>query len=374
MENEKPIRVLQVLTAMNRAGTETMLMNLYRAVDRSRIQFDFAVSTTNHCDYDDEIEALGGSIIHYPLYTGKNHIAYKKWWNTFFDEHPEYKIVHGHIGSTASIYLKIAKKHGCFTIAHSHNTGSGFGLKKVLYKAYSYSTRHIADYFIGCSTEALIARYGKNVADNHDKSIVLNNGIDVAKYAASEGIRREVCSELGLSTDELIVGTVGRLTPPKNPLFILDIIGELYIEYPKFKFLWAGTGEMKDEIENIIAEKGLQEKVILLGVRTDIPRILQAFNIFILPSKFEGLPVIGVEVQAAGVPMLCSDKVSPEVIMSKCCKFLPIDTVDPWVKGILAEKVFRRVKDAPDDVIKAGYDIHVTSKWLMEFYEKNWHK
>ncbi len=371
-ERQEPIRILHVLTAMNRAGTETMLMNLYRAINRDRIQFDFAVTTTDHCDYDDEISSLGGKIILYPRYTGKNHFAYKKWWNNFYQEHPEYRIVHGHIGSTASIYLKIAKKYGRYTIAHSHSTSGGFGLHRILYKAYSYSTRHIADFFIGCSTEALVARYGKTVADNKNISIVLPNGIDVTKYAFSENTRDEVCKELGINKNALVVGTVGRQTPPKNPLFILDILCDLHNKTEDFVFLWAGTGEMKDEVEAGIKERKLQDNVKLLGVRNDIPRILQALNVFVLPSKFEGLPVVGVEVQAAGVPMLCSDRVSPEVNLSKCVIFLPIDSTEPWVEGILKEREFRRVADAPSDVIKAGYDIKATSQWLEGFYGKHW--
>lgn len=372
MDDNKPIRILQVLTAMNRAGTETMIMNIYRAIDRSKVQFDFAVSATEKCDYDDEINSLGGRIFYYPRYQGSNHFKYKKWWESFFVYHPEYRVVHGHIGSTASIYLKIAKKHGCYAIAHSHSTGSGFGIQKLLYKLYSYPTRNIADYFIGCSTEALVARYGEKVASNHDISVVLQNGIDVDKYAFSESVRESVCEELGLNKESLIVGTVGRFVPPKNPLFIVDIIDRLNRCQEDFTFLWAGTGELKPEVEKLIKEKNLQKKVILLGVRTDIPRILQTFNVFILPSKYEGLPVIGVEVQAAGVPMLCSDKVSPEVRMTQCCRFLPIDSSEVWADEIVKEKVFRRVENASEDVIKAGYDIHETSRWLLDLYESNW--
>ena len=368
MSVNKPIRILHVLTAMNRAGTETMLMNLYRAVDRDKIQFDFAVTTTEHCDYDDEIVTLGGKIIHYPLYTGKNHFTYKKWWVDFFQSRPEYKIVHGHIGSTASIYLKIAKQYGCYTIAHSHSTSGGFGIKKLLFDTYSFPTRYISDYFIGCSTEALVARYGKTVAGNRKISTVLPNGIDVAKYAFSESVRTQVCNELGIRNGTLVVGTAGRLIPPKNPLFILEILHALHKTFKNFVFLWAGTGEMKDEIDAKVKEYHLEDNVMLLGVREDVPRILQALNVFILPSKFEGLPVVGVEVQAAGVPMLCSDKVSPEVKMSKCVTFLPIDSTEPWVEGILREIEFRRIEDAPADVIKAGYDIKATSQWLTELY------
>ncbi len=370
-EIQKPIRILHVLTAMNRAGTETMLMNLYRAMDRNKIQFDFAVTSKEHCDYDDEIRALGGNIIYYPRYTGKNHYSYKQWWNDFFRCHPEYRIVHGHIGSTASIYLKIAKKYGCFTIAHSHSTGGKTNIHDLLYKVYSYSTRYIADYFIGCSTEALVSRYGKKVVGDKTKSCVLNNGIDVKKYIYSEQIRNEVKHEFGLDESTFVIGTVGRFTEAKNTFFIVDILARLKEKEPGFRFIWAGAGELKEQTEKYIAEKGLQENILLLGVRDDIPRILRALNVFILPSKFEGLPVIGVETQAAGVPMLCSDKVSPEVNMSKCVTFLSIDSTEPWVEGILKEKDFRRIEDAASNVIDAGYDIQTTSKWLTEFYEKN---
>ncbi len=370
-KQQTPIRILHVLTAMNRAGTETMLMNLYRAVDRDRIQFDFAVTATQPCDYDGEIEALGGRIIHYPKYTGKNHFSYKKWWNDFFKQHPEYKIVHGHIGSTASIYLKIAKKYGCFTIAHSHSTGGNASLHDILYKVYSHSTRYIADYFIGCSKEALVSRYGEKVANNTDESIVLNNGIDVEKYLFNEQIRDEVKNELKIDQNTLVLGTVGRFTEAKNPLFIVDILEQLKKQDPHFRFIWAGTGELLEKTKAYIKEKKLEDNVLLLGVRSDIPRILQALNVFILPSKFEGLPVIGVEVQAAGVPMLCSDKVSPEVGMSDCVTFLPIDSVEPWVEGIMKERIFRRVESAAQAVINAGYDTKATSLWLMDFYEKH---
>ena len=363
------LRILHVLTAMDRAGAETMLMNLYRAIDKDKIQFDFAVTAKDHCDYDDEILNMGGKIIHYPKYNGKNHFAYKKWWNEFFRSHPEYKIVHGHIGSTASIYLKIAKKHGCYTIAHSHSAGMGFGMHNILYRLYSHSTRYIADYFIGCSTEALIARYGRKVASDKARSIVLNNGIDTSKYAYSESIRKEMLSSLGLSESSFVIGTVGRLTEPKNPMFILDILSELK-KSSDFVFLWAGAGELRNDIETKIKELGLSDNVRLLGVRDDIPRLLQTLNVFILPSKFEGLPVIGVEVQAAGVPMLCSDKVSPEVKMSEYCKFLGIDSVSYWVEEILNERSFRRNLSGIDSVKSAGYDINTTSKWLTDLYMK----
>ena len=365
----EPIRVLHVLTGMNRAGAETMLMNLFRAVDQDRVQFDFAVSSTKRCDYDDEIEALGGRIIHYPRYRGINHLTYKKWWNDFFRTNPVYKIVHGHIGSTASIYLAIAKRFGCFTIAHSHNANFSSGPHGYAYRVYSYSTRYIADFFIGCSTEALVSRYGKKVAYDRRISCLLNNGIDVEKYRYSASVREEVCRELQIKEGTLVVGTVGRFTKQKNPLFMVEIIEKLKSLTDDFVFLWVGTGEMTPEVKCTIDRKGLTGNVNLLGVRKDVPRLLQAMNVFILPSLFEGLPVVGVEVQAAGVPMLCSENVSLEVKITDCISFLPIRSSGLWAERILNEKSFRRVEGAADDVIRAGYDIKTTAEWLTEFYE-----
>ena len=346
-----------------------MLMNLYQAIDRKVVQFDFAVASKDKCDYDDEIESLGGQIIHYPKYVGKNHFEYRKWWNCFFQSHPEYKIVHGHIGSTAAIYLKIARKYGCYTIAHSHNADFGPGLHGLMYRIYSYPTRFIADYFMGCSTEAAISRYGKKVATDKNRCCVLNNGIDITKYIYSPAVCEAVRNEFGISKETLVVGTVGRLTKQKNPLFIIDILAELRSKTDDFIFLWAGTGEMKDEIISGLELKGVRDKVILLGVRNDIPRILQALNVFVLPSLFEGLPVVGVEVQAAGVPMLCSDTISPEVKVTECVTFIPNNSAELWASKIMEEKSFRRDERAPEDVKKAGYDIQTTSSWLESFYE-----
>ena len=364
------IRILHVMTAMNRAGAETMIMNLYRAVDRSNIQFDFAVSTTEHCDYDDEILALGGRIIRYPKYTGFNHFEYKKWWNDFFTRESEYKIVHGHIGSTASIYLKIAKKHGCYALAHCHSVGEIKSLKDVLYKVFSFSTRYIADYFIACSMKALKSRYGNKISNNKDIYTIIKNSIDVEQYRYSPDVSLQVRHELGIEDHTLVVGTVGRFTVAKNVFFIVDIVKKLKEQEKDFVFLWAGNGELKEPLEKYISENGLVDDIKLLGVRNDIPRLLQAFNVFILPSRFEGLPVVGVEVQAAGVPMLCSENVTQELKVTDCVSFLPINDAQIWVDSILEEKEFRRVDGASDDVIEAGYDVMSESKRLVALYKK----
>ena len=369
---EQPIRILEVVSKMNRAGTETMLMNFYRHMDRTQIQMDFAVCTEEKCDYDDEISALGGRIIRYPRYTGINHLSYKKWWNIFLDTHKEYQVIHGHIGSTAAIYLNIAKKRGLYTIAHSHGTKGPLNLYSVLYHFFSYRTRFIADYFFGCSKQALIDRYGKNVA-NSSQARVLNNAIDAAAYVYDPRVREIVRKDFHLEHTELVLGTVGRLSPQKNPLMTIRILSELKKNGLQFKFLWVGTGEMKDTIEAAIRENNLVHDVIMLGVRNDVQRILQAIDIFIFPSVWEGLGIVAIESQASGLPTLCSDQVPAEAKITDLCEYIPLNNTSSWCEAvqrisqcIKSKNYYRR--NTYSEVVKAGFEINDVARWLQDFY------
>lgn len=371
----EPIRVLEVVAKMNLAGTETMLMNFYRNIDREKIQFDFAMCTEEHCDYEDEILSMGGKIIRYPQYRGYNHISYKKWWNSFFQENPQYKIVHGHIGSTAAIYLRIAKKHGCYTIAHSHGTLEPLSLRSIIWRMYSYPTRYVADYFMGCSFPALETRYGYKIACNKGKARVLNNSIDAIKYKYNPAIRDIVRKELGIASDECVLGTVGRLSAPKNPHMTLDIIEELKSKGVKFKFLWAGDGELRNTIEDEISKRNLTDIIYMLGLRNDISSVLQAMNIFIFPSIWEGLGIACVEAQAAGLPTFCSDVIPKEAKVSDLCTFLPLSDTKIWCQEIIKciEQISKDTYNRPNtynEVVRAGYDIHSVAEWLQDFYEK----
>lgn len=202
------IRVLQVIGSMNRGGAEAMIMNLYRNIDQTKVQFDFVENTDKPAAFDEEILSLGGRIFRCPHYNGKNHIQYVNWWNDFFHDHAgEYGVVHGHLGSTAAIYLKAAKKHGIFTIAHSHNARTTIDLRGLLYSAYSYPVRFIADQFFTCSRAAGISRYGKKIGGSANRCISLNNAIETAAFAFDPDVRRTVRQELDL-TDQFLIGHV----------------------------------------------------------------------------------------------------------------------------------------------------------------------
>ena len=367
------MRILHVCSQMNRAGTETLLMNLYRNIDRDKVQFDFAVFSEKECIYDNEILHLGGVIYHYPRYTGINHFYFVKWWEDFFCTHPEYHIIHGHVGSTAALYLGVAKKHGLYTVAHSHNTTRINSIKALLYVLYSYPTRHIADYFFACSKQAMIDRYGTKIANNTMISSVLNNAIDVQQFVYNTALRKQVRDLLGLDESDFVLGTVGRLTRQKNPEMILDIVQRLIQDNVSVKMVWVGEGELEKYIRKEIQKKHLQDSFRLIGVRSDIPDILQSFDLFLFPSLFEGLGLACVEAQASGLPTLCSDQVPLDAKVSDSICFLPLNDIDAWIRRITEIRQSdyhsnRQKKDTCRQLADAGFDIKSVAKCLELFY------
>ena len=178
---KKPERILHVLGSLNMGGAETLVMNIYRNIDRNKFQFDFVVHGNTIGKYEKEILALGGKIYHIDEYRVYNHLKYKKIWSVFFKEHPEYKIIHGHMRSTASIYLKIAKKYGLKTISHSHSISNGKGVKSIVKRILQHNIPKYADYMLGCSQKANIWLYGKKNSLK-DNCLILPNGIDNQRF------------------------------------------------------------------------------------------------------------------------------------------------------------------------------------------------
>lgn len=367
---EKPIRILQVIGIMNRGGAETMIMNLYRQIDKSKVQFDFVEHSSERAIFDEEIENMGGKIYHCPRFAGKNYLRYKNWWKDFFDnEGEEYTIVHGHIGSTAAIYLKEAKKRGKYTIAHSHSSGTDHSLRHTIYQILSYNTRNIADYFFGCSKVAGIDRYGEKIVEGSGRFKILQNAIDVEKYRYSPEKRREIRDKLEYTPEQLVVGHVGRMTAEKNHDFILQIFKQICIVRDEARLVLIGDGKLRCELENKVKNFGLNDKVVFLGIRADVNDLMQAMDIFVFPSVFEGLPVTMVEAQASGLPCVISDKVPDECIITKGLVTIKnlSDSPEEWAKHVLSKEEIPRV-DRSKEIKKNGFDIKETAKWLEKFY------
>ena len=365
----EPIRVLHVIGIMNRGGAETMIMNLYRHIDRNKVQIDFVENSNEPAAFDEEILSLGGKIFHCPHYNGKNHFGYVKWWNDFFKEHRgEYPIIHGHLGSTAAIYLSAAKKYGIYTIAHSHSSGTSHGFKSLLYKIMSYNTRNVADYFFACSEAAGKDRFGSRVTSGEHYS-VLNNAIDAAKFSFDSSVREAVRSEFGYGREQLVVGHIGRYTKEKNHEFVIKIFSEIRKIDKNTRLLMVGDGPLHAQMVHAAEQSGIASDTIFTGVRSDVERLMQAMDVFILPSLYEGLPVTMVEAQAAGLPCIISDKVPPECIITEgLVDILPL-SAEPalWAEKILGKRNILRT-DHRAEIAAHGFNITTEAVKLQEFY------
>ncbi|SMG17093.1 glycosyltransferase family 1 protein [Fibrobacter sp. UWB13] len=365
------IRILHVLGGLERGGAETMVMNLYRAIDRTQVQFDFIIHTTKHQAYYDEIIALGGKIYSFPAFNGLNYFKMKKLWKQFFREHPEYKILHSHVRSYASLYLPIAKKAGLKTIIHSHSTSNGNGLSSVVKRIMQYPLRWQAEYFFGCSKEAGAWLFGNNVV-NSPKYHILQNAIDTEQYKFDPEIRKEYREKLGLGDKKTFIH-VGRFHPAKNHPFLLNVFAEIHKVDSNTVLLLAGDGELRPEIEKQITSLNLQNDVILLGSRSDVPNLLQAADCFLFPSVWEGFGMVAVEAQSAGLPCVCSDVIPRLVKVTEQCAFLPTDNAQKWAEqALLWAKRTDSSMNPIQSVVEHGFDIKESSKKLAEFYQANW--
>ena len=367
----EPIRILHVIGVMNRGGAETMIMNLYRNIDRTKVQFDFVENSSEHAVFDDEILSLGGRIFHCPHYNGKNHCAYRKWWHSFFAAHRnEYAAVHGHLGSTAAIYLSAAKRYGIHTIAHSHNVNRMRSVGDVVYGVFAYPTRFVADTFFACSREAGVSRYGKRIGSNPKRCIVLHNAIDTSRFAFSSDVRKAAREKLGLTDLQITVGNISRFSEQKNHTFLLDIFADIHRKNADSVLILVGDGELRPQIEQKIARLGLKDAVILTGVQSNTWDYYQAMDVFVMPSHYEGLPVSLVEAQTAGLPCCVSSAVPRESAITELVQFRSLeDTAGQWADWVL-ECARGPRQDMRDAIRDAGYDIAATSKWLEEFYTK----
>ena len=366
------MRVLQVIGVMDRGGAETMVMNLYRAMNRDEVQFDFLVHEQREGDYDEEIRRLGGRFFRVPRFTGANVGVYRSRVRALFAEHPEWRVVHGHIGSCAPLYLSEAKRAGAFAIAHSHAQNYEGGLAGLAFNFVAHPVRHVADYFMACSREAGLDRFGRAIVEG-ERFAVVPNGIDMTRYACDEAAHEAAKAELGLSGRPVVCHT-GRLIPVKNHAFLLEVFAQVRRELPDAVLLCAGRGELEGELKERAGELGLADSVRFLGVVDDVPRILRAADAFVFPSVKEGLALSVVEAQASGLAAIVSTGVPELAMVSDRARRLPLaDGADAWASACVDE--LRRARrasrtDACDQARAHGFDIADTSARLAAFYRE----
>ena len=362
----EPERVAQIIGKWLGGGVEAVVMNYYRHIDRTKFQFDFI------CDADstnipyEEIESLGGRVIIVPPY--QKLPAYLKELRRVFKV-GGYKIVHSHINTLSVFPLYAAKKAGVrVRIAHSHSTSNKKEWKKNLLKnALRPFSKKYANEYACCSEVAGRYLFG-NCFYEGGKVKLVKNAIDVGKFSFSSEIREKKRDELGIKEDTFVVGHVGRFVAQKNHSYLIDIFAEIHEKNPDSVLLLAGQGPLQEEIREKVKTLGLENCVRFLGQRNDIPELYQAFDTVVLPSLYEGLVVVLVEAQCAGLPCFCSTDVSPETKISDRLSFISLsETPEFWAEKIVAgSKIVR--SDTRKDIAANGYDIEVAAKEWTAWY------
>jgi glycosyltransferase involved in cell wall biosynthesis len=314
----EPIRVLHVLQRMEAGGTQAFLMNLYRNVDRSKVQFDFLVEYTERQFYDDEIESLGGHVYRASFREDHDLPRFRRFLGDFFAEHGEYRIVHCHAYTVGYFVLKAAEEAGVTVrIAHSHNnnmSGTTVPLKLVMRLLFPVHATHL----MAASTEAGRFLFGDR------PFTVAKNAIDVDRFRFDPRVREEVRSELGLG-DAFVVGNVGRLHQQKNQAFLLDAFAELSAAMPEARLLMVGSGPLHDQLVEKVKQLGIDGKTTLLSNRGNMDRLYQAMDVFALPSLYEGLGIVAIEAQSAGLPTICSTGVAEDANVSPLFQRMSLD-------------------------------------------------
>lgn len=362
----EPIRILHMIGSLNIGGSQSMIINLHKAIDKTKVQFDYIIDHPGHLYYESVVKSLGGKIYEFPTFKGHNLLQIRKVWKQFFKDHPEYKILHSHVRSYASLYLPIAKKAGLKTIIHSHSTSNGKGLGSVVKRIMQYPLRWQADYFFGCSKEAGAWLFGYKIV-NGPKYHILRNAIDTEQYRFNPEIRKEYRDKLGLGDKKTFIH-VGRFHPAKNHHFLLNVFSEIHKRDSNTVLLLAGDGELRSEIEKQIAELDLKKDVLLLGSRSDVPKLLMSADCFLFPSVWEGLPVTVVEAQAAGLPCFISSSITKDVCISNLTQCLSIDKNEVYWANVINKTSLKRT-NVLDRIKNAGYDVCYTANELSLFYK-----
>lgn len=366
-----PIRVLHYAGRMNRGGMETFIMNLYRKIDRERVQFDFAVHGDQAGDFQEEISKLGGRFHYFPRMR-KNPLKYKAAWRKFWKENGgDYGAFHMHTNSLANIVaLEEAERAGVpVRIVHCHSSMADKGrlqwLNDFLHKRHLARIPRLATHLFACSDKAAQWFFGGTSVGGLVVQQI-NNGVDVEAFRFDEAKRKKIRDELSLG-DAKIIGHIGVFLPVKNHRFLIDVVERAFERDRAARCLLLGDGPLRAEMEEIVRQKNLENVVVFLGVRRDVPDLLSAMDAFLMPSLYEGLPVSLVEVQANGLPALVSDSITKDVRLKDNLQYLDLAAgPDAW-----AEKALELIdgglrNDDPSRVIERGFDITKT----VGIYEK----
>ena len=361
------IRVLHSVSNMHRAGIETLIMNYYRHMDRELVQFDFWCNKPQVGLYEEEISKLGGRVYRS---TGYNPLKFSKYVNKM-KQIPDINAIHVHNGALGLYALTSAKYCGIKTrIYHAHSSmipiGRGQKFKSMIKPLIKYNANHL----LTCSEKSGYFYYGKKRMDN-GKCILLRNAIEVERFLYCSKTRDEIRNKYNWQ-DKTVIAHVGRFTEAKNHLRLLEIFSQIRKYLNNAILVLLGDGELENSVREKVKELNLTQYVHFMGNHADVNRWYQAFDLFLMPSIWEGLPVVAIEAQTASLPCIFSSAVTQEAQITDICKFIDLkENDDVWAKNIV-----EMIQNAPArinrqiEVQKAGYDVNIEAKKLQDMYIK----
>lgn len=372
----QPVRILHILGNTQLGGAESRIMDLYRHMDRSVVQFDFVVHSKEEGYFNEEIRKLGGRIFRVPRFRVLNYFSYCRAWKKLLQEHrdadgrSEFHMIQGHMTSTAAIYLPIARKCGIeTTIAHARSAGVDKGLKGILTRFLRRNLSKKADYLFTCSELAGISVFGKKAVEQ-GRTRFLPNAIDCQKFAPDPLVREKIRRELGIENC-YVIGHVGRFHYAKNHEYLLRVFAELVKRKTRdYVLLLLGGGSGMEDIRILSRELGIGDKVYFLGNKSNVNDYYQAMDYFVYPSRFEGMPGTIVEAQTAGLRCLMSDTICKEVIATELVTTRSIRE-DPglWADEIEQHLQYQR-SSRVDEMKELGFDVHGQAVLMTDFYTK----
>lgn len=363
------IKILMVLGNAGRGGAQAYVMNILRNIDLTRFEIDFLVNRRTKDGYEAEIEALGSRIYVTPAFKGINLFSYIAHINEILQQ-GKYDIVHGHASSSAALYLRAAKKHGCATIAHSHSAGyRGNAVEQIVKRFFTIGVKSQGDYWFGCSALAAKRLFGRNYAKNK-KYHHIPNAITAQKYQYDEGVRQRIRSELGIGEGEILYGHVGTFSVPKNHSFLMEVFHKLQEKQgEKAHLVLLGEGALKETVQQDVVSRGMDKQVTFTGNVSNVGEYLMAMDVLIFPSLFEGLPLTLLEAQAAGLPCVISDTITDEVYLTDLIKVVSLaKSAEEWAQ--IAEGARANDRQAYNQqVAETRFNMSNSIHELMALYE-----
>ena len=363
------LKILHVMGCSDAGGISAVVRNYYQFIDRTKVHFDIALTIPQQGQNSRALEALGAQVFFIPM-KSQDPEGFAQGLTRILTE-GNYDGLHVHEGETSFVALRIAKKLGIpCRVAHAHTTSPYEGIPSVLRRwAGCVLNYHYASHVIGCGQLAGERIFGKRNM-KRPRAAVLPNAVDVSRFSYDPEVRQQMRRELGVE-NAFVLGMVARLSDQKNIPFAIDLMEKLKDQLPEARLLIAGNGENEEMLKNKIRQLGLETQVRLLGRRSDVEALYQAFDLLLMPSLYEGYPVAGVEALASGLPVLLSDRITGELKFCSGVRYLSLREPEAWIQAVKSWQKdtgrAQRQREIPDH----GLDIRTCADMLLKIYQQD---